>query len=378
MDRRASSAAPKSANTAKKNRGVKRQLTYGEAIREGLYQAMETDPGVVVIGEGVPDPKAIFETTRGLREKFGADRVLDMPLAENGMTGVCIGAAMCGVRPVMVHQRIDFALLAMDQLINNAAKWHYLFNGQGRVPLVVRVLVGRGWGQGPQHAQSLQALFAHIPGIKVVLPTMAGDAKGMLLEAIQDDNPVVIVEHRWLYNIRGLVPQKPKRERLDRARLIQPGKHVTVAAFSYMVVEALAAAKVLAEYGVELEVIDMRSARPLDMEPVLDSLVKTGLLMVLDIGWATCGVSAEVSTRAVEEGFEHLRKPPKRVTLPDHPVPTSHHLSVDYYPDAETIAREALVLLDKPLPDDESEEVFLRLHRALPRDVPNPDFTGPF
>ncbi len=361
------------------NKGHKqRERTYGEAIREGLFQAMEADERVIVIGEGVPDPKAIFGTTEGLRDAFGEERVLDMPLAENGMTGICIGASLCGVRPVMVHQRIDFALLAMDQLLNNAAKWHYLFNGQATVPLVVRVLIGRGWGQGPQHAQSLQALFAHVPGIRVVMPTMAKEAKGMLLAAIDDENPVIIVEHRWLYNIRGMVPTTPKRTALDRARRARRGHHLTIAAFSYMVVEALAAAKVLAEYGIELEVIDMRSARPLDMQPVLESLQVTGLLMVLDIGWASCGVSAEVASRAVEGGFAHLRKPPLRVTLPDHPCPTSPHLSVDYYPDAETVAQEALVLLDHPLPQEQAFKVLARLHRDLPRDVPNPDFTGPF
>jgi pyruvate/2-oxoglutarate/acetoin dehydrogenase E1 component len=211
-----------------------RELTYAQAIQEGLSQAMEADPRVIVIGEGVPDPKAIFATTAGLREKFGSQRVFDMPLSENGMTGICIGAALSGIRPVMVHQRIDFSLLAMDQLVNNAAKWHYMFDGLASVPLVVRVIIGRGWGQGPQHSQSLQALFAHIPGFKVVLPATPYDAKGMLISAIEDNNPVIFIEHRWLHNIRDVVPTPGYRAPLEKARVVHAGDKITVAAFSYM------------------------------------------------------------------------------------------------------------------------------------------------
>ena len=182
-----------------------RYITYVEAIREALDQAMDLDSSVIVIGEGVPDPKAIFNSTAGLREKYGVERVFDMPLAENGLTGVCIGAAISGMRPVMIHQRIDFALLSVDQLINNAAKWYYMFNGKSNVPLVIRMIVGRGWGQGPQHSQSLQALFALVPGLKVVMPTTAHDAKGMMMAAIKDNNPVIFIEHRWLHHVKDVL-----------------------------------------------------------------------------------------------------------------------------------------------------------------------------
>lgn len=207
-----------------------RQLTFVEALREGLYQAMAADPRVIVIGEGVPDPKAIFNTTAGLQEKFGRHRVYDMPLAENGLTGVCIGAALSGIRPVMIHQRIDFALLAMDQLVNNAAKWHYMFDGKATVPIVIRMIVGRGWGQGPQHSQSLQAMFAHVPGLKVVMPTTAHDAKGMLVSAIEDDNPVLFIEHRWLHHVKDDVPENLYRVPIGKARVLHEGTAVTVAA----------------------------------------------------------------------------------------------------------------------------------------------------
>ncbi|MBF0357349.1 MAG: alpha-ketoacid dehydrogenase subunit beta [Magnetococcales bacterium] len=354
-----------------------REITYGQAILEALHQTMAVDPAVMVIGEGVADPKSIFKTTDGLVEKFGPDRVTEMPLAENGMTGVCIGLAMSGFRPVLVHQRIDFALLSMDQIINNAAKLHYVFNGQVTVPLVVRMLVGRGWGQGPQHAQSLQALFAHIPGLKVVMPTTPHDVKGMLISAIEDNNPVMFIEHRWLYNLKGDVPKEPYRVPLDRAVVAKSGKDLTVATYSHMTIEAIAAARVLAEYGVEIEVIDMRVARPMDMEPVLTSVKITGKLLVLDTGWASCGVSGEIVARVVESAFKYLSKPPLRITLPDHPAPTSQHLTDDYYPDAETVVNAVLSLLDdgEKLP---AEEICQRVRRTSLRDIPNPAYVGPF
>ena len=216
-----------------------RDITFVQAIREGLDQAMEQDPNLIVIGEGVPDPKAIFNTTSELQKKFGPKRVFDMPLSENGVTGVCIGAALSGMRTVLVHQRIDFAMLTMDQLVNNAAKWHYMFDGKASVPIVVRVIVGRGWGQGPQHSQSLQSMFAQVPGLKVVMPTTAYDAKGMLVSAIEDNNPVIFIEHRWLFNIKGEVPEDYYRVPLGTCDIKRNGNDVTIIANSYMTLEAL-------------------------------------------------------------------------------------------------------------------------------------------
>ena len=184
-----------------------RKITYGEAIREALETAMSTDDSVICYGLGVDDPKGIFGTTLGLQEKFGSDRVFDMPTSENAMTGIGIGSAIYGLRPVMVHQRLDFFLLAMDQLVNNAAKWHFMFGGQDSVPLTIRLILGRGWGQGPTHSQNLQSWFAHIPGLKVVMPATARDAKGLLLSSVFDNNPVVFLEHRWLHNLEGEVAE---------------------------------------------------------------------------------------------------------------------------------------------------------------------------
>ena len=184
-----------------------RHLTFANAIHEAMHQAMARDDSVIAYGLGINDPKAIFGTTAGLEQRFGKERVFDMPTSENAMTGVAIGAALNGIRPIMVHQRLDFFLLAMDQLVNSAAKWHFMFGGERGIPITIRLILGRGWGQGPTHSQSLQAWFAHIPGLKVVMPTSAEDAKGLLLSSIFDDNPVLFLEHRWLHNTIGVVPE---------------------------------------------------------------------------------------------------------------------------------------------------------------------------
>ncbi len=352
-----------------------RQITQAEAIREALEQAMSEDDRVILIGEGVPDPKGIFGTTSGLQEHFGKARVFDMPLAENGMTGICIGAAISGLRPVMVHQRIDFALLCMDQLVNNAAKWRYMFAGQVNVPLVVRVIVGRGWGQGPQHAQSLQAMFAHVPGLKVVMPSSGYDAKGMLLSAIRDNNPVIFIEHRWLHGIVDDVPSAPYTVPLDKAAIRRAGKDATVVAFSFMVVEALLAANALADLGIDLEVLDARSVRPLDMATIVESVMHTGTLIVADTSWKTGGIAGEVMAGVTESAFDFLRRPPLRIALPDLPAPTSHYLSRDYYPDALYLARAIAAHLGVAVSD---ADLVRRLSRSTPHDVPQREFRGPF
>jgi len=351
--------------------------TQAQAIREALDLCMGNDKNVIVVGEGVPDPKGIFGTTSGLMDKYGPSRVFDMPLSENGMTGICIGASLSGMRPVMVHQRIEFALLAMDQIINNAAKWNYMFAGQNTVPLVIRMIIGRGWGQGPQHSQSLQSLFSHIPGLKVVMPVTAQDAKGMLISAIEDDNPVIFIEHRWLHPVTGEVSSGYYRESLDKAKVVRTGQHITVAAYSYMVLEALEAAHVLAKQHIEVEVIDMRSARPVDIAPVLASVKKTGHLVVADTGHITHGIAAEVISQVVERGFSDLNKAPVRISSPDYPVPTSPYAANDYYPEAVDIARAILTIVGcQGLVNEDA--VVSDLQHTGAKDIPNPQFHGPF
>ena len=356
-----------------------REISYVEAIREALFQSMTQDDRVIVIGEGVPDPKAIFNSTLGLQEKFGKERVFDMPLSENGVTGACIGAAIAGMRPVMIHQRIDFALLSIDQIINNAAKWHYMFNGKSNVPLVIRMIIGRGWGQGPQHSQSLQALFALVPGLKVVMPTTAHDAKGMMVAAIKDNNPVIFLEHRWLHHVIDLVPESIYEVALDKAKIIHEGSDVTIAAFSYMTFESLIAARaLLSNLGISVELIDMRSVRPLDSLAVINSVKKTGRLLVTDTAYKTGSIASELISQVVESAFEHLKVAPIKVCSPDFPTPSSPSMTEDYYPSPGTIAEAVLKLMDKDVATNSYQKLMLEIQRKGMLDIPNREFKGPF
>lgn len=352
---------------------MSRELKFFQAINEAIDLCMANDPRVHIMGLGVPDPKGVFGTTAGLQSKYGSERVSDLPTSESGMTGVAIGTALAGMRPVMTHHRLEFALLAMEQIVNQAAKWHYMFGGRMRVPLTVRMIIGRGWGQGPQHSQSLQAWFAHVPGLKVVMPANAHDAKGLLVSSIEDDNPVMFLEHRWLYNISGLVPEGLYRVPLGHGRVVVEGGDVTIVAYSYMTVEAYRAARMLAEVGVRAEVVDLRTLRPWDEVLVLESVRKTGRLIVADTGWTTGGFGAEVVARVVEAAFDALKAPPRRIGLPDCPTPTSPALAAHFYPRAKHLAAAAAEMLGR------SPEAFDAYDDAKrPLDVPDPAFVGPF
>jgi pyruvate dehydrogenase E1 component beta subunit len=348
-------------------------MTYCDALREGQAQCLEAYPEAYVIGLGVPGPTGIFGSTSGLLQRFGADRVLDMPASEGGMTGVVLGTAICGMRPILVHMRVDFAVLAMESLINQAAKWHFMYGGKMRAPLTVRMIIGRGWGQGPQHSQSLQAWFAHVPGLKVVMPATARDAKGMLISAVADDAPTIIFEHRWLYNVTGEVPSGYAPEPLSGARVLRAGKDITLAAFSYMTLECLRAAEMLATVGVTAEVIDLRSLTPIDTETVGRSVKKTGHVIVGDTAHVAFGASAEVSSAIVEKSFVHLKKAPVRIGLPNSPTPTTPALADHYYPTAREIAEAALMTVgsSRTLPQE-------HLPSSMWKDVPDPSFKGPY
>jgi pyruvate dehydrogenase E1 component beta subunit len=348
-----------------------RTLKFSQAIHEALDLCLERDPSVYLMGQGVPDPKGVFGTTLGLAQKYGSDRVLDTPTAENGMTGVAIGSALVGMRPVMVHHRLDFALLALEQIVNQAAKWHFVYGD--RMPLVIRMLIGRGWGQGPSHSQSLQSWFAHVPGLKVVMPAFPADAKGLLISAIEDDNPVMFLEHRWLYNVSGDVPAGHYRVPLGLPQVAQAGTDLTIVATSYMTLEALRAAQLLGDRGVSAEVIDIRTLAPLDDAPVLESVRKTGHLIVADTGWSHVGFAAEILARVVEKAFADLKTPPRRLCLPDHPTPMSPALTRSYYPRARNIVSAALEILGIQAEDWDLAGAVPTLH-----DVPDPSFAGPF
>ena len=353
-----------------------RELKFFQAINEAIDLCLAKDPDVYVMGLGVPDPKGIFGTTLGLEQKYGNRRVLDMPASENGMTGVAIGSAIVGLRPIMTHQRIDFALLAMEQIVNQAAKWHYMFGGQMRVPLVIRMIIGRGWGQGPQHSQNLQAWFAHVPGLKVVIPTTPYDAKGLLISSIEDNNPVVFIEHRWLHNVTGDVPEEVYRIPIGKGKIISRGRDITIAATSYMTLEAMKAAAILAKVGVSVELVDIRTLKPLDEALILKSVKKTGRLMVVDSGSITGGIGAEVVARVMEKGFYALKCPVKRIGLPDCPTPTSPGLARYYYPGASQIVETVKDMLNLSRTKDKNE--FESPDASVPHDVPDKYFTGPF
>lgn len=352
---------------------MSRILTYAQAVSEALDQSMENDPSVFVIGLGVSDRAATFGSTKGLVEKYGTKRVIDAPVSENALTGICLGAAITGMRPVMTHIRLEFAMLAMDQIANQAAKWHYMFGGRAHAPMVIRMIVGRGWGQGSQHSQSLHAWFTHIPGLKVIMPSTPYDAKGMMMSAIKDNNPVISIEHRWVYNIKGEVPEDPYYVTLGEPRLLKEGKDVTIVTTSYMGVEAVKAFENLKNKNISADIIDVRTLSPLDDTLIINSVKKTGRLIVADLGCKTSGYAGEVITRVVEKGFSSLKKAPIRLTVPDIPTPTTRALANFYYPLAQDIENAVYFLLDK-----KEEIVPLDIKATDPLDVPDASFTGPY
>lgn len=357
---------------------TKREITYAKAVNEAIDQCLSKDKNVFIIGEGVPDPKGIFGTTLGLRDKYGKNRVLDMPVSENALTGVCIGAAIRGMKPIMTHQRIDFSLLAADQIINNAAKWYYMFGGKQNIPLVIRMLIGRGWGQGAQHSQSLQALYAHIPGLKVVMPATPYDAKGMLVASIYDGNPVIFIEHRWLHNISGIVPEKIFKSKLDNAQVIRKGKDVTLAACSYMVFESIKAADVLEKENIFVEVIDLRCVKPIDTQSIIRSVSKTGRLLVADTGHRVLGIGSEIISVVSEQAYNYYKTAPRKITLPNVPTPTSWKLTEDYYPTYIDIIKNIMEMLNIPKKRIENIISKNRPDESIRSDVPDKRFTGPF
>jgi pyruvate dehydrogenase E1 component beta subunit len=311
-------------------------MRYVDALCEGVAQEMERDPRVFLFGLDVDDHKAIQGSTRGLQERFGKQRVFNTPLSEDAMTGVAIGAAMAGLRPIHVHIRMDFLLLCMNQLVNMAAKAHYMYGGSVKVPMVVRSMIGKSWGQGAQHSQGLHSLFMHVPGLKVVAPSNAHDAKGCMIAAIRDDNPVIFVEHRLLYFSDANVPEEPYTVEPGRSRVVTRGGDITVVAISNMVMECLRAQEMLADADIHAEVIDPIWLSPLDVEPVVASAERTGKLLIVDNAWLNCGASAEIAARVAERAS----RPVQVVRLGFAPTscPPSPTLEHRFYPNPASIA----------------------------------------
>jgi pyruvate dehydrogenase E1 component beta subunit len=312
-----------------------RVLSYMEALHEALSLALELDPKVLVLGQGVNDPKGMFGVTTGLHEKFGKDRVFDTPLSEEGMTGICTGASMNGLRPVYMHNRPDFLLLAFNQIVGHASKIHYMDNGETNGPLVIWSAIGRGWGSGSQHSQAIQGLLLGVPGLKIVMPSTPHDAKGLMLSAIADNNPVLIFEHRWSMRNKGVVPEGAYKISLGKGIYRRKGNDLTIVGTSHILELAIKAADELE--GITADVIDLRTIKPLDEKIIIDSLQKTGRILIVDTGWEMGGVCAEIGCMVAEKGFSFLKGPVRRLGLSDIPSPAGFTLEQYYYPDVKKI-----------------------------------------
>ncbi len=315
-----------------------RLLSYSDAINEALHQAMEMDSDVVVLGQLVDYRSGVFGTTTGLVERFGRDRVQDFPVSEAVMTSTAIGAALTGIRPVLVHQRLDFLMYSLDAIVNWLSLWRFKSNGRSGAPVTIRAIVGKGWGQGPQHSKSIHAWFAHLPGIRVAVPSTAHDAKGLLMESIFGEDPVIVIENRSLFSMTDEVPEVPYRVRLGQGVIRRSGTDATLVAIGSMVPMALRVAERLAGESKDVEVLDLRTVSPLDDALIAGSVSRTGRLAVADAGWQSFGVAAEVIARVSEQQGSSLKANPVRIALPDSHTPMSASLERVYYPDDDAMA----------------------------------------
>ena len=302
------------------------EITYREALNQALREEMERDSTVFLLGEDVGLYGGSFKVTDGLLAEFGSERVIDTPIAEGSIVGMAVGAAMAGLRPVVELMTVNFALLAMDQIVNHAAKIRYMFGGKAKVPMVIRAPGGGGQQLAAQHSQSLEAYFLHCPGLKVVCPAFPEEAKGLLKEAIRDDDPVIFLEHEALYGSKGEVPEGKYTTPLGKAKIIREGKDITIVSFSRMAVLGLKAAQELSKEKIEAEVIDLRSLNPLDVKTIIASIKKTGRAVVVEEGWKTGGVGGEIVSLIMENGFDYLDAPVRRVSGQDVPMPYAKNL----------------------------------------------------
>jgi pyruvate/2-oxoglutarate/acetoin dehydrogenase E1 component len=323
-----------------------REIKYVQALSEGLVQEMEVNPDIFVTGIAVDYPSGIFGSTTEAYNRFGAERVFDAPAMENAITGIAIGAAALGKRPVLVHPRVDFMFLSFDMLLQLGAKWKYMYGGNaGQAPILIRAIIGRGWGQGATHSQSIQSVLAHFPGLTVLMPAFPSDAKGLMISALRHTGPVVMLEYRSLYETSGPVPIESVPVPIGKANIVREGKDITIVSTSYMSYEALHAATELEKFGILAEIVDLRSIRPLDEETIIASVKKTGRLLAVDTSWELFGVASEVCALVAEKAFEYLKAPVRRLTTADCPSPVSQPLEKAFYPSASTIADLGLHML---------------------------------
>lgn len=343
-----------------------------EVINLTLEKLMKKNKNIVCFGLGVDDPKSIFNTTKNLQKKFGKNRVFDTPASENAMTGIGIGMSLNGKIPIMVHQRLDFFLLAMDQLVNNASKWNIMFGGKNRVPITIRLIIGRGWGQGPTHSQNLQSWFAHVPGLKVVAPSFPSTMKNLLIDSILDPDPVIIIEHRWIHNIEEKLNISSHKKQLGKVNLLNKGEDITLISSSYSTIEILKIYETLKKNNVSFDHIDLLSIKPLDMKAIYRSVKKTGKLLVLDnSSHSFCSVSSEIVSQLTIINPKVFIKKPLILNLPEIASPSSFYLTKKFYKSEEDLLKSIEKILNKKL------KRYLKKN-LLPHDVPDQNFTGPF
>jgi len=308
-----------------------RKLSYSLAINEALKQIMDVDKDVFVMGQGVKSPWYVGNTCKDLIRLYGEERVIDTPISENAMTGAAVGASLAGMKAVIMHPRTDFSLYAFDPIINQAANWSYMNGGRASVPVVFWLVVNRAGEQAAQHSQALHSLFAHIPGLKIIAPSNAYDVKGLLVSAIKDPNPVVFIDDRWLYGKEDSVPEEIYELPIGKGIIRSEGSDLTLVSSSFLSTEAIIASKDLIDEGISVDLIDLRSIKPLDMDLIINSVKKTGRLVIVDGSWKTNSIASEISATVNESAFGHLKAPVFRLNLPDAPAPASRTLEAEYY-----------------------------------------------
>lgn len=344
-----------------------------DIVSEALHDLMLEDTNTFLMGLGVTDPKRVFGTTSKLLETFGSSRVIETPTAENAMTGVAVGLCLAGNRVITVHQRLDFFLLAMDQLVNSAAKWDFMFGHQSPINLTVRLIVGRGWGQGPTHSQNLQSWFAHIPGLKVVSLSLGQDVYGVIQAAVREPSPVLIIEDRWVHHQRVIKGAHKSAVELGKARLVSSGSDISLVTSGFYVLECISVVRALRKIGISVELIDLRSLKPIDYETIISSLKKTGRLVVLESSNGIASIGSDIISKVVIGSMELLKSSPVHISYPDKPEPTSKELVRNFIPRANDIASIICQSLGLALPSHISESL-----QPLYIDSPNEDFRGPF
>lgn len=350
----------------------KKKIKFSDAINEALIFSLKRDKNLLCYGLGINDPKRTFSTTNELFEKFGKKRVFEVPNSENTIMGISVGAAIGGVRSIITHQRLDFFLLAMDQLVNSAAKWKYMFGRKKSLPITIRLIIGRGWGQGPTHSQNLQSWFYHIPGLKIVCPSNPMDAKKLLINSIFDPNPVIFLEHRWLHNIYGK-DNKPKVEKLELRSVLKTGKDLTIISTGYLTIEALKASEILkSNFGLDIEIIDLKIIKPLNLNLILKSLKKTKRIICLDTGMTSGSISSDIVSKISSKLFKELKSPPIIMGLPDVPIPSTY-LGAKFYVNYKDIIFKILDIMK--IKNKVNKKIF-KLNGPI--DIPGNWFKGPF